>query len=94
MRECRYSATNLDGGEWLASRPDRFTHREIAPGTYWIEGWVGPRAGLEVEEKRKILNFPGFEPPAVDTHTHTHTHTHTYIYIYIYMCMNCPSHHP
>jgi hypothetical protein len=28
----------LDGGEWSASRPDRFTPGEGAQGTYWIEG--------------------------------------------------------
>jgi hypothetical protein len=37
----------LDGGEWLSSRPGRFTSGEIAPGTHWIGGWVGPRAGLD-----------------------------------------------
>jgi len=37
----------LDTGEWLTSRPDRFTPRERAPGTQWIRGWVGPRAGLD-----------------------------------------------
>jgi len=33
----------LDGCEWSASRPGRFTVRERAPGTHLI-GWVGPRA--------------------------------------------------
>jgi hypothetical protein len=47
-----YSSTHsltsaLDGGEWLASRPRRFTPRERAPGTHWIGGWVGPRAVLD-----------------------------------------------
>jgi hypothetical protein len=28
--------------------------REIAPGTHWIGGWVGPRAGLDAVVKRKI----------------------------------------
>jgi hypothetical protein len=37
----------LVGGEWSASRPCRFTPEERAPGTHWIGGWVGPRAGLE-----------------------------------------------
>jgi len=27
---------------------------ERAPGTYWIRGSVGPRAGLDAAEKRKI----------------------------------------
>jgi hypothetical protein len=39
----------LDGGEWSASRPGRYTH--------WIRGWVGPRAGLDDVEKR-ILSCP------------------------------------
>jgi len=34
----------LDLGEWSASRPGRFTLREIS---HWIRGWVGPRAGLD-----------------------------------------------
>jgi hypothetical protein len=44
----------LDGGEWSASRPGRFTPRERAPGTHWIGGWVGPRAVLDAVVKRKI----------------------------------------
>jgi hypothetical protein len=36
----------LVGGEWSASRPARFTAGERTPGTHWIGGWVGPRAGL------------------------------------------------
>jgi hypothetical protein len=54
-----YSSTHsltsaLDGGEWLASRPGRFTPREGTPGTHWIGGWVGPRAVLDAVVKRKI----------------------------------------
>jgi hypothetical protein len=48
----------LDGGEWSASRPGRFTRRERAPGTHWIGGLVGPRAGLD-----KVV--PGLEPPII-----------------------------
>jgi hypothetical protein len=44
----------LDGGEWLASHPGSFIPREIAPGTYGIGGWVGPRAVLDAVVKRKI----------------------------------------
>jgi hypothetical protein len=44
----------LVGGEWLASRPGRFTPGERDPGTHWAGGWVGPRAGLDDVEKRKI----------------------------------------
>jgi hypothetical protein len=40
------------------------------PGTHWIGSWVGPRAGLDVTEKRKILPLPGMEPrPTILTHT-------------------------
>jgi hypothetical protein len=45
----------LDGDEWSASFPGRFTlppPRERAPGVKWIGGWVGLRAGLEVLEKQ------------------------------------------
>jgi hypothetical protein len=33
------------------------------PGTYWIGGWVGPRAGQDAMEKRKFLSLPGLELP-------------------------------
>jgi hypothetical protein len=46
--------TSLHGCEWLASRPGRFTPRERTPGTHWIRGWVGLRAGVDAEVKRKI----------------------------------------
>jgi hypothetical protein len=54
-----YSSTHsltsaLDGGDWPASRPGRFTRRETAPSTHWIGGWVGPRAVLVAVVKRKI----------------------------------------
>jgi hypothetical protein len=39
------------GGEWSASRSGRFTLRERAPGTNWIGGSLGPRAGLDDMEK-------------------------------------------
>jgi hypothetical protein len=51
----------LDGGEWTASHPGRFTPGERAPGTHWIGGWVGPRADLDDVEKRKFLTLPGSE---------------------------------
>jgi hypothetical protein len=40
LGEWRYSSTHsltsaLDGGEWSASRPGRFTHRERALDTYF-----------------------------------------------------------
>jgi hypothetical protein len=50
------STSALDGGEWSASHPGRFTPRERAAGTHWIGGWVGPRAGLDAVVERKIPN--------------------------------------
>jgi hypothetical protein len=46
----------LDGREWSASRPGRFTPRERAPCTPWLGSWVGPRAGLDTVSKRKITS--------------------------------------
>jgi hypothetical protein len=59
LGELRYSSTHsltsaLDGGEWSASRPSRFTPRERDPCTHWIGGSVGPRDVLDVVVKRKI----------------------------------------
>jgi hypothetical protein len=51
----------LDGGEWSASRPGRFTPGERAPYTHWIGGWVGPRAGMDDVDDRKFLTLPGLE---------------------------------
>jgi hypothetical protein len=44
----------LVGGKWLASRPARFSPRETAMGTHYIEGWVGSRASLDTTENRKV----------------------------------------
>jgi hypothetical protein len=66
MGEWRYSFTltsALNEGEWSASRPGRFTPSEIDPGTHWIGGWMGPRAGLDAVVKRKIPSPP---PPGIE----------------------------
>jgi len=41
-------------GEWLTSCPDHLITRERVSGTHWAGGWVGPRADLDILEKRKI----------------------------------------
>jgi hypothetical protein len=51
----------LVGGEWSASRPNRFTPGEKAPDTLWIAGWMDPRTSLGDMEKRKFLILPGHE---------------------------------
>jgi hypothetical protein len=44
----------LDDGEWLASHSYHITHGETALGTHCTGGWVGPRASLDIMEKRKV----------------------------------------
>jgi hypothetical protein len=51
----------LDGGEWPASRPGRFTPWERAPGTHCIGGWVGLRTSLDDVDKRNISPLPGLD---------------------------------
>jgi hypothetical protein len=55
----------LYGGEWLASRPCRFTPGEKAQGTHWIKGWVDLKADLDTVEKRKV--FCPFQESNPDT---------------------------
>jgi hypothetical protein len=40
------------------SRPGRFTPGERTHGPHSIGGWVGPRAGLDAMEERKISSLP------------------------------------
>jgi len=50
----------LDGGEWSASRPVRFTPRERAPGTHWIGGWVGQSSRYPSEYELGTRYLPNF----------------------------------
>jgi hypothetical protein len=51
----RILTSELGGSEWLTSRPGHFTH-----GTFWIGGWVGPRAGLDaISRNLPNWNFIG-----------------------------------
>jgi hypothetical protein len=45
----------LGGGESLAAAA-------FLPGTHWIGGWVGPTAGLDAVEKRKIFHCRELNP--------------------------------
>jgi hypothetical protein len=47
-------ASVLDGSEWSASSPGRFTPGGRTPSTHWIGGWVCPRADLNDMEKRRV----------------------------------------
>jgi len=40
-------------GEWLASLAGRFTPEEKDHSSHSVEGWVGPRIGLDVSGNRK-----------------------------------------
>jgi hypothetical protein len=61
----------LAGDDWSASRPGRFTPRDRAPGTHWIGGWVGSKAGLDDVEKRKFLTVRGLEHRPLGRPTHS-----------------------
>jgi hypothetical protein len=67
--EFRYTYTILNigtnGGEWSDSRAGRFTSGKIAPGSYCIGRWVGPRAGLDAINKRKSLSPAEKQKPSV-----------------------------
>jgi len=43
----------LEGGEWSALCFERFTSWQRTPGTHWIGGWMGFRAGLDAVKKKK-----------------------------------------
>jgi hypothetical protein len=51
----------LIGGEWSASGPGRFTLGQRALGIHWIRDLVGPRAGLDDVENRKLLTLSRLE---------------------------------
>jgi hypothetical protein len=42
-----FLTSTIVGGGWSPLCPDHFNPRGRAPGTYWIGGWLGPRAGLD-----------------------------------------------
>jgi hypothetical protein len=44
---------------------------ERAPGTHWVGGWVGPRAGLDNVEKRKLLTLPRLEHQPLSCPAHS-----------------------
>jgi hypothetical protein len=50
-----FQTSALVGSEWSSSHPCCFIPGERSSG-----GWVGPRAGLDVE-KRKFFTLPGLE---------------------------------
>ena len=57
------STSALDAGGCSTPRPGRFTPPRERPGTHFIGGWVGPRAGLDGCEKSRLP--PGFDSRTV-----------------------------
>jgi hypothetical protein len=55
-----FLASALDGGVWSTLRSYRFIPGKRAPGTHWIGGWVGRRAGPDAAEKN-VFPVPGME---------------------------------
>jgi hypothetical protein len=54
--------SSSDGGEWSASHPCQFISRKEVRGSHWIEGWMGPRAGVDSMKKRKSVASAGNHP--------------------------------
>jgi hypothetical protein len=53
----------LDGVSGEHHAMAAFYPQERTPGSHWISGWVGPRAGLDTEARGKIiLPLSGIEP--------------------------------
>jgi hypothetical protein len=63
-----FLTSELDGGEWPASRSDRITPGRIAPGTTRLGGWVGLSVSLDAVDKRKSCHVGNltwaFQPAA------------------------------
>jgi hypothetical protein len=59
---CTFLTSALDWGEWSFSRPGRFIQGERTRSSHWSECSVCPRAGLDTEEKRRLLPLSGIEP--------------------------------
>jgi hypothetical protein len=50
-----FTTSALDGVNGQHHAPTALYPRERTPGTHWRGGWVGPRAGLDTEDRGKII---------------------------------------
>jgi hypothetical protein len=67
----------------VTPRP-RFTPGERTPGTHWIGGWVGSRAGLDAGARRKILcPCPGYYRVSHISQKTAHRSKSGYMKIYV-----------
>jgi hypothetical protein len=55
----QFLTSALDGGEQSASHLGCFTPRERAPGSHWIEDWVGPIVG---RPEKNFFTLPEIDP--------------------------------
>jgi hypothetical protein len=69
MGDWRYSPTILDLGtrwKWVVHfKPQTLYHRGRVPGTHWIGGSVGPKAGMDAVEQTDISSPCRESTPAV-----------------------------
>jgi hypothetical protein len=56
-----FTTSTLDGDEWPVSRSGLALPPENDPGTHWIGGWVGLRAGLDREDKAEVPKLWGIK---------------------------------
>jgi hypothetical protein len=59
----------LDGGEWSASRPGRFTPGKRALRNHWMGGWVDPNAGKNSYPHRDLNSDPAAVEPVASRYT-------------------------
>jgi hypothetical protein len=93
-----FLASALVGGEWSASRSYCLTPppRESAHSTHWIGGWVNPRVGLDVMEKRTFLTLPALElrtlsRPERSQSLYRLRYRVSIVYKFLH-CLMCPAH--
>jgi hypothetical protein len=67
-------------GEWSASHSGRFTTKERAPGTHWIEGWVGPRTVLDAPSMETEVLLSWSQQLALDSALSQSYLHHTFIF--------------
>jgi hypothetical protein len=55
----RFLDLTLVGGERSVPHPGRFTPWARARGAHWIGGWMDPRAGLDMKQRKFLLSRAG-----------------------------------
>jgi hypothetical protein len=63
----------LDGGQWSASHPGRFTPGEGAPAIHCVGDWMGPEPGWTLWTRERSLTPAGNKTLAVQPVAHRYT---------------------